>query len=193
MTLRTGLAACFATFFMVSLANASPPPDKFELHCVLPADPATGAHFQLLINLVPVAQNGNTVGWSVSTIDIMQFDSGNSEIGRWSDQSSTLNTADGLFWIRHENPGTPELSEFQALPLLTGAAPEAGAATTPSLEYSLEANSTAAEVSGSVMVKEMNYVLKFADEFEPVAEGEDDPIWIDEEESTISQAELLVV
>lgn len=193
MTWRIGISVCFASAFLASSAGASQPPDKFELHFVFPADPNTGDHFQALLTMVPDEQSGNLVGWRADTIEIREYDSGNSEIGYWLDQSSTLNTADGLFWIRHEQPATPELSEFQALPLLTGAASEAGAATTPSLEYSLEANTTAADVSGDGMVKEMNYALKFSDESEPVAEGEDDPVWIDEDEGTISRAELLEV
>ncbi len=86
-----------------------------------PTDPNSDVIFTVELSLSAAETEGNSVGWEITQARLVEPLEGEGETV-WVDAEPNVNTADGLWWIEHSDPESPQASEFVEPPLIDGQA-----------------------------------------------------------------------
>jgi len=175
MSIRSFLQlSCVLVVFWAVPASAQLPADqviqwRFRQD---PNDPNSAVEFHAVVTLTAWEVDANAVGWSVAKVEFLKPEG--SETKSWIEENPPLDTPDGLWWVTHEDPTTPELTEFLDTPLLKGRAfaEEPGDVD---LLYELSSESVVGE-GPFEQTSDVDYVLAAADTEEPVKQGDDEMV-----------------
>ncbi|MCB9855178.1 MAG: hypothetical protein H6818_05775 [Phycisphaerales bacterium] len=133
-----------------------------------PADPQSNVIFRVTFELTKADQVSGSIGWEISSAYFEQpLPTGGDNV--WKTDSPTVDTPDGLWWVQHELPGNPKLSEFDAPP------PVSGQANTFDPQFSNTLIFYFAGLGGThdVNTARIRYSFKMDDEEDPEAEDDD--------------------
>lgn len=100
-----------------------------------PGDPDSPVKMQVELLLERELASGSAIGWRVQRIELRKPDGAGFQV--WTKDQPPLGTADGLWWVAHADPETPETGEFTLPPALSGTAAAVGALD-EILVYSIE-------------------------------------------------------
>lgn len=78
----------------------------------------------------------DSIGWCVTKIKIIEFNDAPTADRTWADNSPTVATGDGLWWVDHADFDDPQPDEFLMPPFIDGTAE--GVAQEPDLDYEFE-------------------------------------------------------
>ena len=175
--LRAAVGLVMVCSASVPAALAMPPDQRVVYHIrESPTDPESAVICDVLLDLSAQAEDGNTVGWRVNRVEIQQDLSGTALV--WAEVNPRLGTADGLWWLVHEDPAAPDLVDFSEAPLLEGVAgnetPEFGA-----LVYSFRATTPANPTTPYLHTTHLTFALTQEGDNEPLVEGENEPAEVD--------------
>jgi len=171
--------SCVSVVFASAPASAQLPADqviqwKFRQD---PSDPNSAVEFHAVVTLTAWEVDANAVGWSVAKVEFLQ--PVGSEIKSWIEENPPLETPDGLWWVTHDDPLSPDLGEFLDTPLLKGRA----FAEDPGdvdLLYELASQSAIGE-GPFEQTSDVDYILAAADTEDHIKEGDNE--MVDTEES----------
>ncbi len=108
----------------VSTAWAEPPHSwaiEYDIHAT-PADPNSPLEWAVTLSLSRAALDGNSIGWYVDMVTLVQRDSGGNKLGAWTHIDPNVPTPDGLWWTQHADPNYPQTADFVLTPYLSGTA-----------------------------------------------------------------------
>lgn len=180
---------------------AAPPPAAADLpadRCVVylmradPGDPNSPCAFAVTLTLAASSASGDSIGWSVTGAEFVEFDQYNVAIRAWYDDQPGVSSVDGLWWIVHANPGSPQVSEFALPPPLSGSA----AAQDPgnaNLDYAVSGVQYDPSPQDPLYTATaaLDYAFVLAGGSEPVRVGESEPVEIDDERDPPTGGQLV--
>ena len=176
MSLRSVVAAVVLAVGAASPAVALPA-DQTVVYTMreTPGQSGSAMVFRVTMHLKAVSAEGDSVGWSATEVEFHQPSD-----GRWIETAPVFETSDGLWWVDHFDPESPIIDEFSSPPLIQGRA-TAQAPSTVDLDYwfvSAGSNSSLA-ASSLAATTLIDYTFTAAGSSEPTAEGDDEPVDID--------------
>jgi len=101
-----------ALLFFVQSASALPP-DRHVYMAIHqnPDNPTSPVQYYFTLNITAVSQDGNDIGWAVTSFSITEKVTLGNDIV-WSLDDPFVDTVDGLWWVTHADPDNPVRSEF---------------------------------------------------------------------------------
>lgn len=148
-----------------------------------PTDPDSLVVFVIIMELAPSDSDGNEIGWEITEMEFHQTHRFESECTIWVEESPMVPSADGLWWIEHQDPENPELSEFVMPPLLEGTA-DAQDPSNPDLHYRLEGVTYAPPPPPGRqpfdITAALDYQFTLVGEQDPFEEGKEEPVEVDD-------------
>ncbi len=134
-----------ATIVSIGLASISfarsldPPLQQVVSHSVYqdPNDPESDLIWMIVAYLTESDSVGNSIGWSVDKIKLFEVNADPTPDREWVDTAPTVDTPDGLWWIEHADPNSPDLAEFDMPPFIDGLA-DAQDPSDSDLDYEFE-------------------------------------------------------
>ena len=168
-----GLSVVLSVFEAGS-ARADLPPDqtiqwRFREN---PRDPNSAITLEAIVTLTAWEADGHAVGWSVARIEFRK--PAGSGFKTWVEENPPLDTPDGLWWVIHIDPGSPNLMELLDTPRLRGRA-FADDPGEEDIAYDLSAR-TRIGLTAFEHTTEISYALAAADTEEPIRDGDDEPV-----------------
>lgn len=170
---------------MPAVTWADLPPDQTIEYLIreTPEDPNSPVVFAVTLALEASDSDGNSVGWDITEAEFVEFDEYGDPARTWVEDDTNVPTTDGLWWIEHADPADPQPSEFAKPPLLEGTA----AAEDPAendLDYALEGVTYTPPPEGQPYqdTAAIDHEFILVSEIEPIKEGEDEPVEIDDTE-----------
>ena len=142
-----------------------------------PSDPNSAVTWTIGLYLKEKQVDGNDVGWLIESIKISQLDSVGQPENVWTEETPTVNSSDGLWWVEHADPNDPQASEFVEPPLLESTATTEDPASAD-LDYYLEGVPYNPPPGGQPYVETgaLNYTFTLVGSSDPEDEGEDEPV-----------------
>lgn len=149
---------------------------QFKIHAS-PTDPLSPVAFIITMNLAASDGSGSVVGWTVTSIEFRQPGAGGAPDQTWIAAYPILTTVDGLWWVEHEDPLAPQLSEFRQPPRVGGTAAVQSAAT-ENLNYYLLGRPYSPPPGGAPFTQTaaITYTLALAETQWLVKDGDDEPV-----------------
>jgi hypothetical protein len=143
-----------------------------------PTDPNSPVEFQVTLSLEESDQDGNFIGWDITSLEIEQVVEGGAN-KVWLHADPNVPTQDGLWWVRHADPNDPTNDEFTVPPHLQGTA----GAQDPGdddLQYDIEGKPyvppAAPEQPPYEITAALDYTFTLVGDDEPIGTGEDEPV-----------------
>ena len=102
-----------------------------------PEDPQSDLVLKVYLVLHAVDSSPTAVAWDVTKVVITEPDIGSGETA-WADLSPSVDTCDGLWWIKHADLENPKIYEFVLPPLVEGTAVEQGSCNPDDADYEFE-------------------------------------------------------
>jgi hypothetical protein len=166
-------------------AVASLPDDRVVSYLIRedPNDQESDVIFEIEFEIAAIQTNGNAIEWSVDQANFVEYDTNGSPIDSWTDDDPTVITSNGLWWVVHEDPESPAVAEFNMPPTVTGVATVD--TTGDDLEYIIESGTLTqnqSEMYGGEVAGLTHFLARVAVS-EPIAEGEDEPVEVDDPRS----------
>ncbi len=148
-----------------------------------PADPESDVVYVVNLTVKADKEDGESVGWIITKAEIRKPDSGGPD-QVWIEESPTVNTPDGLWWIDHDDHAAPKLEEFVLPPSLDGTA-DAQNPSDPDLEYDLEGVTYVPPRRGGLyaITGALTYSFTMVGQTEPDDSGDDEPVELPEGEN----------
>lgn len=185
MWLRVITPVAFSVMFGGDPANALPD-DRWAEYTVYetPNDPQSDVVFIVRLHLVADQQiNGEgtagSIGWEVTGMDFTQ--PGTPSDTLWTEDSPSVDTPDGLWWVDHADLSNPDTAEFALPPSLVGTA-TADDPADEDLDYDLAGEEYTPPAAPGEPPHEVTGSLTFdsylATSQAAVEEGDDEPIRI---------------
>lgn len=114
------------------------PPDETVVLIIRedPEEPESSPKFSIKLSLKAQSMVGQSVGWAINRATIRRFVDEVPD-AEWQDTGAVVLTSDGLWWVEHANPQTPDLSEFANPPHIVGNA-DAKTGNVNDLDYDIE-------------------------------------------------------
>lgn len=134
-----------------------------------PTDPTSPVTFAITLQLVADHSVGNSVAWAAASAT---FDKFGPEVEQWVEESPAFDTADGFWWIEHNDPLNPEAGDFKVPPRIIGLA-VAQDEGNDDLVYDFEGSSNPATPPPS-NVSAARFYLRKLNAVEPEEESEED-------------------
>jgi hypothetical protein len=146
-----------------------------------PSDNESEVVFLIAVELSAVSVDNNTVVWDVKGTHFIDKDCLMRPCYEWSCSTPTVCTEDGKWWVEHENPMSPKVEEFDAMPMILGTAAAKG--SYDDLDYEVEGKTYGGAPTYGGRVTLLTYSLTLDDDPDPpVEEGDDEPAELDEDE-----------
>lgn len=143
-----------------------------------PTDPQSDVVFIFGLKITARQRDGDSIGWSIVEIRIKEP---GSLLRLWIDDAPTTPSADGLWWIDHEDGDSPLDSEFAVTPKMEGTA-EAQGLNDDDMDYTLEGDTYSPLPSlFGADVSSQTFVFTFVGESTPYIDGTDEPTAIDDD------------
>lgn len=146
---------------------------EYDMHAT-PTDPQSAVEFRVRLSLVAEDQEGDSIGWDVKEIELIQNPGEHNERS-WSKISPLGAT---LWWIEHNDPGNPAAEEFDAIPFMTGIA-AANNSTDADLDFTLESIPYAPPPNLGVPTASTDHTFQEEGQESAVHQGQDQPATID--------------
>jgi len=83
-------------------------------------DLSQGVYYDYTIDLSPVAQDGNSIGWSIDQVTFHRHETETKGENVWYEEFPEVLSPDGLWWIDYVDPENPTIDEFLMPPAVTG-------------------------------------------------------------------------
>ncbi len=104
--------------------------EKFTIYYGLhedPNDPESPIAMELRVSVMAEDSSGVEINdrwcpWRITELRIRRFTTTGKLRGAWIEESPTVSTDDGFWWVKHMDPENPQLSEFASIPEITGVA-----------------------------------------------------------------------
>lgn len=103
-----------------------------------PADPESDLVLTIHLVLSAVDSSPTAVAWDVTKVALTQPDLNGGGATVTVDLSPSVDTPDGLWWIKHADLEDPKVSEFLLPPLVAGTAVEQNASNPELVDYEFE-------------------------------------------------------
>lgn len=150
-----------------------------------PNDAESNVVFTTMLFLKASEFDGDSIGWQVNSIRIQHFDPNQNVDEVWSENSPDVDTADGLWWVEHNDPNNPLLEDFGEPPPVAGTA-ENQQPNQRDMYYSIEGNappgSTPYTITGTLA-----YNFEPSDQAQPIRNGLDDPTEVLDDDDGIAE------
>lgn len=157
-----------------------------------PNDPNSPLAFVVTLTLSASSASGDSVGWSVTGAEFAEFGEYGVAITVWYDDQPNVDTPDGLWWVSHANPGSPQASEFALPPLLSGSAiAQDPGSTDLDFAFSGVAYDPSPGDPPYAATAALNYAFVLAGESQPLRAGESEPVEIDDERDPPTSGQLV--
>ena len=121
--------------------------------------------FVYTFDVTPVQQDGDAIAWQITNMNILSVPS---ELS-WS-SVPTVDTGDGLWWVTHADPNSPQAAEF-VLPHIYGTGVEDNEAASD-VNYDLTGSLSGGTTPQILLTRTVIY----SDTDEPIDEGDDDAV-----------------
>ncbi len=162
-----------------SLADGELPADQQVVFCIheSPGNSESPIRQAIILQLTAQSIDDGEVGWQIAAVQFHDISSGVSRI--WTQLAPVVNSSDGLWWVTHNDPLTPDVAEFAKPPHLQGqaAAAEAGA---PGLSYDLHGKAWGTANSPFPRTGCLDFLLQLLDETQPLVFGAETPVPVTE-------------
>ena len=165
-------------------ARADLPANRFMEYYIreTPENPQSDVILIVSLELWAIDQDGDEVAWKVESVTLTKPASGGGDDTVWVDASPAPDTADGYWWIEHDDPSHPLNTEFASPPAFEDTAiavdPE-----DPDLAYEFGGDYCDSQCqqlfNGQVGAADYFFIL--SGEEEPEGEGDDEPVEVDGE------------
>ena len=119
------IGACLAAMTGTTIEAAAPPDQTYSYNYNIyedPYDPTSPLAMVLTFDLTEKGRINNSVGWEISEIQFRRPGIGQNPDHIWSVSLPYFEGAGGLWWVLHNDPDSPQPSEFDMPPLLEGVA-----------------------------------------------------------------------
>lgn len=103
----------------VSLATPTEQSINYSIY-VDENDLSQGIYYDYTLDLSPVAQDGNSIGWSIDRVTFHRHETDTKDENIWSEEFPEVLSPDGLWWIDHVDAENPTIEEFLMPPAVTG-------------------------------------------------------------------------
>lgn len=173
------LCALIVTGPFLPAAQAAMPANRVVKYYVRenPTDPESDVIFVFALKISARERDGDSIGWSITEVRLKQP---GSPARLWIDDRPTTPSADGLWWIDHQDGDLPIDSEFAVTPKMQGTA-EAQDRNDDDMDYDLlgATYSPLPSLFGGD-VSSQAFVFTFVGENTPYIDGTDEPTAIDD-------------
>lgn len=139
-----------------------------------PTDPESDIIYTITLSLERDDVNGDSIGWDITSVEVREI--GNPDTV-WTDDNPTVSTADGLWWIDHEDADDPQMDEFILPPQITGTASAEDPSHTD-LDYDIEGVTYTSDPLYDITAG-LDYTFTLAGEEEPIKTGPGEPVETD--------------
>ncbi len=174
------LWALIVTGPFLPAAQAAMPANRVVKYYIreTPTDPDSDVIFVFALKISARERDGDSIGWSITEARLKES---GSPVRLWSDDRPTTPTADGLWWIDHQDGDLPIDSEFAVTPQMQGTA-EAQDRTDDDMDYDLLGGTYSAAPSlFGANVSSQTFDFTFVGETTPYIDGTDEPTAIDDD------------
>ena len=160
-------------------ARADLPADRVMEYYIreTPENPQSDVILVVSLELYAVDQDGDEVAWKVESMTLTKPASGGGHEMVWVVASPEPDTADGYWWIEHDDPANPVDTEFNWPPAFDGTA-TATSQGDPDMVYEFGGDYCDSQCqqlfNGQVGAADYFFIL--SGEEEPEGEGEDEPV-----------------
>lgn len=168
------------------LAQDPPLPEDQRIRYAIrevPTDPLSAVIWTIDLALEAEDSDGDSVGWSIESVTVTERDASGEPASIWTDAAPPeCDSPDGLWWVEHSDPAKPKPADFALPPLLAGTASVQFGAESD-LEYTLEGVEYVPEPGSplsELVVTGLDYAFTPAGESQPLDEGDDEPVTIDD-------------
>lgn len=128
-----------------------------------PDSPSRQVIWRVALELHAADSDGNVIGWAIDSIEL--WEAGSSP-RLWADAAPEVDTPDGLWWVTHAQPSSPQSQEFDMPPYVSGMA-AADDPNGPDLEYELAGTEYTAPPGGPHFAAVAALDIRFNEENEP--------------------------
>jgi hypothetical protein len=175
------LMAILVTFVGVSAARADLPADRtIELQIREdPTDNESPVTFLVTVDITAIDSEDNMVAWEIKGAHFIDRQCEQRPCDKWTGPDPIVDTIDGLWWVEHVDPQSPQTEEFDSMPLIMGTAGAQGSYA--DLNYEVQGRSYSGAPSYGGKVTSLTYELVKKGMDEPEEEGDDEPTELDEE------------
>lgn len=179
-SLTPALCALIVTGPFLPAVQAAIPANRVVKYYVreTPTDPDSDVIFVFALKISPRERDGDSIGWSITEVRLKEP---GSPVRLWIDDRPTTPTADGLWWIDHQDGDLPIDSEFAVTPTMQGTA-QAQDRNDDDMDYTLEGDTYSPLPSlfgGDVSSQTFDFT--FVGENTPYIDGTDEPTAIDDD------------
>jgi len=103
-----------------------------------PSDPQSDIVLTIDLSLIAVDSNPTAIAWHIKVVTLVRPDLNGSGATVWADLSPSVDTSDGLWWIKHADLENPKVAEFVLPPLVAGRAVEQYSTNPGLVDYQFE-------------------------------------------------------
>ncbi len=139
-------------------------------------DPGSPLKWTVTLHLQAISESEPTVVWDVSEVKIIEYDTNRDELGKWTDSTPSVDTADGYWHVTHTDADDPQPADFDTLPALTGTGAKSGSEPAD-LDYTIDGGATASSLAWAWSSFYFNFTLKGRSI--PQDEREDEFVWVE--------------
>lgn len=184
MKTRNGASVLTVLLAFCGAVDARPPDYTVQFNLRETAgDPTSDIAFSITLGLMNESQDGDSIGWDVIVVTIRDLDENGAIVDRWSMAHPFVDTADGLWWIEHADPGNPSNSEFALVPRIQDTAPSPDPGVSD-LDFDFQGNSYSAPPGGLPfsVTASLDCFLRLAETPQPAAKEDeaDEPVEVPE-------------
>ena len=179
-TLITAIAITLTTLTFAPAEAKADSTSNFVVNYVIrdSLDPKTDDKFVVSLELEEIDYDGNTTAWAIARATFREIHPDGTET-TWRIDYPDTDLPNDLWWVEHENPEIPNVSEFAAVPNLIGTATP----TSPDndyLQYEFRGDGlTTIPSKPTLLAAKMSFKFKKQEDLLPIEEEEDEPVLID--------------
>ncbi len=165
--------------FAPAEAKAEPTPN-FVVNYVIrdSLDPETGDKFIVSLELEEIEYDANAIAWVIAKASFIEIHPDGTET-TWRIDYPDTDLPNNLWWVEHENPENPNVSEFAAVPQLIGTATPISP-DNDFLQYEFRGDGlTTIPSKPTLLAAKMTFKFKKQEDPIPLEEEEDEPVEID--------------
>lgn len=148
---------------------------QFNLRAT-PGEPMSAVTHRIILGLMEDSRSGDDIGWHVTILTVRELDGQGEVVRTWSMANPFVDTADGLWWITHNDADNPMNSEFTMPPRIVDTIPHAG--SEPALDFELVGETYSSQSPPFADTGSLTYRLAEENETEPIKEEEEEEIEI---------------
>ncbi len=133
--------------------------------------------WRIVLELEETNSSAASIGYTILSVVVIEVNQAPTANRRWTDSAPSVDTADGLWWVKHDDLNDPLVGEFTMPPFVEGTA-DAESASDPNMDYDFEGIANG-PVPPFDPTQGLSYTFFPIGDLWPIAEDDDEPAEIE--------------